>query len=68
MACWPTTCGKSRLIAPLSGDCSTVTDFEYEMHMGMMNKMLIPEIDTIFIMSNTDYIFVSSSAVKEAAL
>lgn len=46
----------------------TVTDFEYEMHMGMMNKMLIPEIDTIFIMSNTDYIFVSSSAVKEAAL
>ena len=46
----------------------TVTDFEYEMHMGMMNKMLIPEIDTIFIMSDTDYIFVSSSAVKEAAL
>jgi len=46
----------------------TVTDFEYEMHMCMMNKMLIPEIDTIFIMSNTDYIFVSSSGVKEAAL
>lgn len=46
----------------------TVTDFEYEMHMGMMNKMLIPEIDTIFIMSDTDYIFVSSSGVKEAAL
>lgn len=46
----------------------TVTDFEYEMHMGMMNKMLIPDIDTIFIMSNTDYIFVSSSGVKEAAL
>lgn len=46
----------------------TVTDFEYEMHMGMMNKKLIPEIDTIFIMSASDYIFVSSSAVKEAAL
>ena len=46
----------------------TVTDFEYEMHMAMMNKKLIREIDTIFVMSDTDYIFVSSSAVKEAAL
>lgn len=46
----------------------TVTDFEYEMHMAMMNKQLIPEIDTIFIMSASDYIFVSSSLVKEAAL
>ena len=46
----------------------TVTDFDYEMHMCMMNKMLIPEIDTIFVMSNTDYIFVSSSLVKEAVL
>lgn len=46
----------------------TVTDFEYEMHMAMMNKKLIPGIDTIFVMSDTDYIFVSSSGVKEAAL
>lgn len=46
----------------------TMTDFEYEMHMSMMNKRLMPEVDTIFIMSDSNYIFVSSSGVKEAAM
>lgn len=46
----------------------TVTDFEYEMQMAMMNKELFPEVDTVFVMSNSKYIFVSSSAVKEAVL
>lgn len=46
----------------------TVTDFEYEMHMAMMNKELIPDVDTIFVLSNSRYIFVSSSGVKEAAM
>ncbi len=46
----------------------TVNDFEYEMHMAMMNRELLPEIDTIFISSSKQYIFISSSAVKEAAL
>lgn len=46
----------------------TVTDFEYEMHMAMMNKELMPEVDTIFTLSNSRYIFVSSSGVKEAAM
>jgi pantetheine-phosphate adenylyltransferase len=46
----------------------TVTDFEYEMHMAMINRELIPEIDTIFITSDKNYIFISSSAVKEAAM
>lgn len=46
----------------------SITDFEYESHMSMMNKTLLPEIDTVFIMSNPCYIFVSSSGIKEAAL
>jgi len=46
----------------------SITDFEYESHMSMMNKSLLPDIDTVFIMSNPCYIFVSSSGVKEAAL
>ncbi|MEN6350140.1 MAG: pantetheine-phosphate adenylyltransferase [Syntrophomonas sp.] len=46
----------------------SVTDFDYEMHMAMMNKKLIPDIDTIFVMSDSKYTFISSSAVKEAAL
>ncbi len=46
----------------------TVTDFEYEMHMAMMNREIIPDIDTIFITSDKDYLFISSSGVKEAAM
>jgi pantetheine-phosphate adenylyltransferase len=38
------------------------------MHMAMINRELIPEIDTIFITSDKNYIFISSSAVKEAAM
>lgn len=46
----------------------TMSDFEYEMQMAMMNKLLIPEVDTIFIMADAEHVFVSSSGVKEAAL
>ncbi len=46
----------------------TVADFEYEMHMAMINKKLVSELDTIFVMSDPKYIFVSSSIIKEAAL
>lgn len=45
----------------------SITDFEYESHMSMMNKHLLPDTDTIFIMSDKQYIYVSSSVVKEVA-
>jgi pantetheine-phosphate adenylyltransferase len=46
----------------------TVTDFDYEMQMAMMNRKLLPQVNTIFVMSDSDYIFVSSSGIKEAAM
>jgi pantetheine-phosphate adenylyltransferase len=46
----------------------SLSDFEYESHMSMMNKKLLPQAETIFIMSDSNYICVSSSGVKEAAL
>lgn len=46
----------------------TVSDFEYEAGMAAMNKTLMPNVDTIFVTSNTRYIYLSSSGVKEAAL
>jgi len=46
----------------------SITDFEYESQMSMMNKKLFPEIDTIFIVSDSQYTFVSSSGIKEAAM
>lgn len=46
----------------------TVTDFDYEMQMALMNRKLMPQVNTIFVMSDNDYIFVSSSGIKEAAM
>ncbi|MCG0274658.1 MAG: pantetheine-phosphate adenylyltransferase [Thermosediminibacteraceae bacterium] len=44
-----------------------VSDFEYELQMALMNKKLYGELETIFIMTNTKYSFLSSSIVKEVA-
>ncbi|HHH5782365.1 TPA: pantetheine-phosphate adenylyltransferase [Listeria monocytogenes] len=44
-----------------------VSDFEYEMQIASMNRMLNAEIETFFVMTNTKYSFLSSSMVKEVA-
>ncbi|MDF2556205.1 MAG: pantetheine-phosphate adenylyltransferase [Bacillales bacterium] len=44
-----------------------VTDFEYEMQITLMNRFLDESIETIFLMSQRKYSFLSSSIVKEAA-
>lgn len=44
-----------------------VTDFEYEFQMALMNRKLCPEIETIFLMTNNRYSYLSSSLVKEVA-
>ncbi|WP_139492869.1 pantetheine-phosphate adenylyltransferase [Brevibacillus dissolubilis] len=44
-----------------------VSDFEYEMQMASVNRMLDDEIETFFVMTNNQYSFLSSSIVKELA-
>ncbi len=44
-----------------------VSDFEYELQMALLNKNQAPEIETLFMMSNINYSFLSSSMVKELA-
>jgi pantetheine-phosphate adenylyltransferase len=44
-----------------------VSDFEYEFQMAMMNKSVTPEIETLFMMTGSEYSFLSSSMVKEVA-
>lgn len=44
-----------------------VSDFEYEFQMALTNHALSPEIETVFIPSSKDYMFLSSSLVKEVA-
>ena len=45
-----------------------VSDFEHEMQMAQMNKILAPEVETIFLVPRVEYNFLSSSVVKESAL
>lgn len=44
-----------------------VSDFEYEMQITSMNRVLNDQIETFFIMTNSQYSFLSSSIVKEVA-
>lgn len=42
-----------------------ISDFEYEFQMALMNRKLAPEIETVFMMTNHKYSYLSSSIVKE---
>ena len=44
-----------------------VSDFEYEMQITHMNRVLNDELETFFIMTKNQYSFLSSSIVKEVA-
>jgi pantetheine-phosphate adenylyltransferase len=44
-----------------------MSDFEYEFQMALLNKNLEPDMETLFMMTNINYSYLSSSAVKEIA-
>lgn len=44
-----------------------VSDFEYEFQQALANKKLYPECETIFLITDLKYAYLSSSMVKEIA-
>ncbi len=42
-----------------------ISDYEYELQMALMNRRLGPGLETVFLMSNEAYSFISSRLVKE---
>ena len=44
-----------------------VSDFEYEFQMALTNKALYPAVETLFLHATSEYMFLSSSVVKEVA-
>ncbi|HEX3662749.1 MAG TPA: pantetheine-phosphate adenylyltransferase [Acidobacteriaceae bacterium] len=42
-----------------------ISDYEYELQMALMNRRLAPDLETIFLMPDAKYSFVSSRLVKE---
>jgi pantetheine-phosphate adenylyltransferase len=41
-----------------------ITDYEYEFPMAMMNRKLDPKLETLFMMPNEQYTYVSSRLIK----
>lgn len=44
-----------------------LSDFEYEFQMALTNKQLNPEVETVFLTTTSDYMYLSSSMVKQIA-
>ena len=44
-----------------------VSDFEYEFQMALMNRKLVGNVETMFLMPKEEYSYVSSRLVKEIA-
>lgn len=44
-----------------------VTDFEYELQISQTNRIVNPDVDTIFLTTSLEYSYLSSTIVKEVA-
>ena len=44
-----------------------VSDFEYEFQMALMNRKLMPELETVFLMPSEEYTYINSTIAKEIA-
>ena len=44
-----------------------VTDFEYEFQMALTNKKLYPNLETLFLTTDIQYMYLSSSVVRQVA-
>jgi pantetheine-phosphate adenylyltransferase len=44
-----------------------ITDFEYELQLAQTNRKLNPVVDTVFLTTNVNYAYLSSSIVREIA-
>lgn len=44
-----------------------VSDFEFEFQIALANRQMAPDIETYFLMTSAEYLYLSSSIVKEIA-
>ena len=45
-----------------------ITDFEYELQMAQTNRVLAPDVDTVFLTTSLEYAYLSSTIMKEVAM
>ncbi len=56
-------CGAKTVVRGLRA----ITDFEYELQMSQTNRIMCPDLDTIFLTTDLKYAYLSSSTVREVA-
>jgi pantetheine-phosphate adenylyltransferase len=44
-----------------------ITDFEYEADMALMNRKMAPEIESVYLMSTLENLFISGSRIREVS-
>ena len=57
---------KSGALALIRG-LRAVSDFDYEFQMALMNRKLMPELETVYLMPSEEYTYINSTIVKEVA-
>lgn len=45
-----------------------VSDFEFEFQLALMNRNMDPDCESVFLMPNEKFIFLSSSTIREVAM
>ncbi len=58
---------KNNKISVIIRGLRAISDYEAELGMAQTNKQLLPELETIFLMTKPEYSFISSSTVREIA-
>lgn len=58
---------KKRNVTAIVKGLRAVSDFEYEFQMSLTNKILNPDLETIFLTAESKYMYLSSSMVKQVA-
>lgn len=58
---------KERNAAAIVRGLRAVSDFEFEFQMALMNRRLAPDIETVYLMPNEKYTYLSSTIIKDVA-
>ena len=56
-------CGSSVLIRGMRA----ISDFDYEMQIALLNRKLCSDVETLFLMTDYRWLFISSTSIKTAA-
>jgi len=58
---------KDNGIGTLLRGLRAISDFDYEFQISQMNRALCPDMDMVFLMTGSQYFYLSSSVIKEVA-